>query len=104
MSDQIDFDALLDFLAEHAGRAVRVEVGIREGMDPLTDYPPAVLCGQLGSIGLGEDIGHGRIVASLPIGADRSRIRLDKARFRWGKVHGTTVKANFDGLLITIAS
>jgi hypothetical protein len=94
--------ALLELLGEQTGREVRVEVGIRQNMEPLSDFIPAVMRGTLGPIEMGEDADHVRGFASLKIGADGSRIRLDHARFRWAKATPGVVKANFDGVLIAV--
>jgi hypothetical protein len=42
-------------------------------------------------------------VASLKIGDEGSRVRLDQARFRWAKARADVVKANFDGIVIGIS-
>jgi hypothetical protein len=43
-----------------------------------------------------------RGVASLRIGEDGSRVRLDAERLRWAKLRDGTIKACFDGILIAI--
>jgi hypothetical protein len=91
------YDDALEWLSQRAGREVYIEIGMADPQLPEAQFFPVKFHTTLGSVEIGEDMGHaGRGVASYRLGQDpMNRLRLDQARVTRVQVHGSAMRVWF---------
>ena len=77
----VEFNELVDWLAEREGTEVAVEAGIRDPTVPGGRLHPVNLHATLGKLRPGDDVDHLRGLTVVPLGSgDRDRLFIDPRR------------------------
>jgi hypothetical protein len=106
MLEAEDFQRLIEFLTENAGRNVHAEIGQRASDIPDYDDIIATLDGPLGEVQAWEHPERGNTVHVVSVGVEYKaggRFQLEERRFERLIEHAGAVKAMFDDFYIAVA-
>ena len=77
----MEFDALVDWLAEREGKSVYIEAGINDPTLPDAHFYPVAVHATLDKLRIGDDIGHHRGLVVVPLrGGESDRLFIDRER------------------------